>query len=57
MAVAQRLAAEGTHLMPADLAAPQSTLLHGGSGQWEEMLAVAQEIAALGVRCLPLAWM
>ena len=54
VAVAQRLAAEGAHLVLADLAAPPSTLLHGGSGQWEEMLAVAQEIAALGVRCLPL---
>jgi len=54
VAVAQRLAAAGAHLIIADLAAPPSTLLHGGSGQWEEMQAVTQEIAALGVRCLPL---
>ena len=54
VAVAQRLAADGAHLVIADLAAPPSALLHGGSGQWEEMQAAAQEVTTTGVRCLPL---
>ncbi len=52
MATAQHLAAAGAHVVLADLAAPPSTLQHGGAGQWEEMEAAAQELAAQGVRCL-----
>jgi len=54
VAVARQLAAAGAGIVLADLAAAPSTLLHGGAGQWEEMQAVAQQIEALGARCLPL---
>ena len=54
VAVARQLAAAGADIVLADLAAAPSPLLHGGAGQWEEMQAVAQQIEALGARCLPL---
>lgn len=54
VAVARQLAAAGAAIVLADLAAAPSTLLHGGAGQWEEMQTVAQQIEALGARCLPL---
>ena len=53
-AVARRLAECGAHVVIADLCAPPSDLPHGGSGQWEEMVAIAQEIEELDVRALPL---
>jgi meso-butanediol dehydrogenase/(S,S)-butanediol dehydrogenase/diacetyl reductase len=53
-AIARRLAAGGAHLVLADLCAPPSDLPHPGSGQWEELAAVAAEVEAMGVRALPL---
>jgi len=37
-----------------DICTPPTELPHAGSGQWEELAAVAQEIKALGVQALPL---
>jgi len=53
-AVAKRLAQGGAQVVLADLCAPPTDLPHGGSGAWEELTAVADEIEALGVRGLPL---
>jgi NAD(P)-dependent dehydrogenase (short-subunit alcohol dehydrogenase family) len=53
-AVARRLAQDGADVILADLCAPPTDLPHAGSGRWEELSAVAGEIQALGVRCLPL---
>lgn len=52
-AVARRLAQDGADVVLADLCAPPTELLHAGSGRWEELSAVAGEVEALGVRCLP----
>ncbi len=52
-AIARRLAQEGAHIVLADLAAPPKGPLNPGGGTWEEMQTMAQEIEALGVRCLP----
>jgi NAD(P)-dependent dehydrogenase (short-subunit alcohol dehydrogenase family) len=53
-AVARRLAQAGAHVVAADLCAPPTDLPHGGSGQWEELLAVTREVEGQGVRSLPL---
>jgi NAD(P)-dependent dehydrogenase (short-subunit alcohol dehydrogenase family) len=53
-AVARRLGHDGAHVVLADLCAPPTELPHAGSGRWEELSAVAGEVQALGVRCLPL---
>jgi NAD(P)-dependent dehydrogenase (short-subunit alcohol dehydrogenase family) len=53
-AVARRLAQDGADVVVADLCAPPTDLPHGGSGRWEELAAVAEEVQALGVRGLPL---
>lgn len=52
-AIVRRLAAGGAHLVLADLCAPPSDLPHPGSGQWDELAAVAAEVEALGTRALP----
>jgi meso-butanediol dehydrogenase/(S,S)-butanediol dehydrogenase/diacetyl reductase len=52
-AVARRLAAGGADVVVSDLCAPVSNLLNAGSGQWEELQAVAAEVATVGVRALP----
>ena len=53
-AVALRLARDGAHVVVGDICAPPSELPHAGSGQWEELAAIAEEIESLGVRGLPL---
>jgi NAD(P)-dependent dehydrogenase (short-subunit alcohol dehydrogenase family) len=52
-AVARRLARDGAHVIVGDLCAPPSDLPHPGSGQWEELRAIAGEIESLGVQALP----
>ncbi len=52
-AVALRLARDGAHVVVGDICAPPSDLPHAGSGQWEELAAIAEEIESLGVRGLP----
>ena len=52
-AVALRLARDGAHVVVGDICAPPSELPHAGSGQWEELAAIAEEIESLGVRGLP----
>ncbi len=52
-AVARRLAENGAHVILGDLCAPPSDLPNAGGGRWEEMVAISQEIASLGVRSLP----
>jgi NAD(P)-dependent dehydrogenase (short-subunit alcohol dehydrogenase family) len=53
-AVALQLARDGAHIVVGDICASPSDLPHAGSGQWEELVAIAREIEALGVRSLPL---
>ncbi len=53
-AVALRLARDGAHVVVGDICAPPSELPHAGSGQWEELATIAEEIESLGVRGLPL---
>lgn len=53
-AVARRLAEDGAHVVVSDICAPPTELPHGGSGQWEEMVAIASEIESYGVQSLPL---
>jgi NAD(P)-dependent dehydrogenase (short-subunit alcohol dehydrogenase family) len=52
-AVALELARNGTHVVVGDICAPPTELLHAGCGEWEELLAIAGEIGAWGVRALP----
>ncbi len=49
-AVARRLAQAGARVVIGDICAPPSDLPHAGSGQWEELEAIAGEIKALPVR-------
>ena len=51
-AVARRLAQDGAHVVVGDICAPPTDLPHAGSGQWEELTAIAGEIESLGVRSL-----
>ena len=53
-AIARQLARCGAHIVLADICAPPTDLPHGGSGQWEELVALAQEIESLGVQSRPL---
>lgn len=53
-AVARRLAQDGAHVVIADICASPTDLPHAGSGQWEELSAIAEEIEALGGQALPL---
>jgi len=52
-AIARHLAQDGAHVVVGDICAPPTDLPHGGSGQWEELVAIAGEIESLGVRSLP----
>lgn len=52
-AVAKRLARDGADLVVADICAPPTELAHAGSGQWEELEAIAREVGELGVRSVP----
>jgi NAD(P)-dependent dehydrogenase (short-subunit alcohol dehydrogenase family) len=52
--VARRLAHDGAHVVVGDICASPTDLPHAGSGQWEELSAIAEEIEALGGRALPL---
>ena len=51
-AVARRLARDGAHIVLSDICAPPTELPHAGSGQWEEMVSLAQEIEGLGVHAV-----
>jgi len=53
-AVARRLAQDGAHVVVGDICASLTDLPHAGSGAWEELSALAEEIESLGVRALPL---
>jgi meso-butanediol dehydrogenase/(S,S)-butanediol dehydrogenase/diacetyl reductase len=52
-AVVRRLAQDGAHVVLGDICAAPTDLPHAGSGQWEELVAIAGEVEALGVRALP----
>ncbi|MGD8488055.1 MAG: SDR family NAD(P)-dependent oxidoreductase [Anaerolineae bacterium] len=52
-AVARRLAQDGAHVIIGDICAPPTDLPHAGSGQWEELQAIADDLQARGVRSLP----
>jgi len=51
-AIARGLAAAGAHVAVSDLCAAPTELPHGGNAAWEELTAVAQELASSGVRSL-----
>jgi NAD(P)-dependent dehydrogenase (short-subunit alcohol dehydrogenase family) len=53
-AVARRLAEDGAHVVIGDICAPPTDLPHAGSGQWDELVAIAAEIETLGRQALPL---
>ena len=53
-AVARRLARDGAHVVVADICESPSELTHAGSGTWEDLTVVAEEVSALGVQGLPL---
>jgi len=53
-AVARRLGQDGADVAVADLCAPPTDLPHAGNGQWEELAALAGDVQAMGVRCVPL---
>jgi NAD(P)-dependent dehydrogenase (short-subunit alcohol dehydrogenase family) len=52
-AVARRLAQDGAHVVMGDICAPPTDLPHAGSGAWEEVVTLAQEVKTLGVEALP----
>jgi meso-butanediol dehydrogenase/(S,S)-butanediol dehydrogenase/diacetyl reductase len=52
-AIGMRLAREGANVVVGDICAPVTDLPNPGTGQWEELEAVAEEIESLGVRSLP----
>ncbi len=52
-AVARRLAQDGAHVVIGDICASPTELPHAGSGKWEELVAIAEEIEAMGVRAIP----
>jgi NAD(P)-dependent dehydrogenase (short-subunit alcohol dehydrogenase family) len=52
-AVGLELARCGAHIVAGDICAPPTDLPHAGCGQWEELVAVTDEISALGVKGLP----
>jgi NAD(P)-dependent dehydrogenase (short-subunit alcohol dehydrogenase family) len=53
-AVARRLAEAGAHVVVGDICAAPTSLAHAGNARWEQLVAVAAEIEALGVRALPM---
>ena len=54
-AIALRLAREGAHVAVVDLCRGRPDLPREKFGQWDELSAVADRVAALGVRALPIA--
>jgi len=52
-AIAMRLAREGAHVIVGDICKPPSELPNAGSGAWEELSGIAEEISSLGVRGIP----
>jgi NAD(P)-dependent dehydrogenase (short-subunit alcohol dehydrogenase family) len=54
-AIALRLAREGAHVAVVDLCRDRPDLPREKFGQWDELKAVADRVAALGVRALPIA--
>ena len=53
-AIARQLARDGAHVVLSDICAAPADLPHGGNAAWDELTAVAAEIAAFGVQSLPL---
>jgi len=51
-AVARRLSQDGAHVVVADICKSPTDLTHAGSGTWEELSTVAEQITALGVQGL-----
>ncbi len=51
-AIGMRLAREGANVVVGDICAPVTDLPNPGTGQWEELVAVAKEIESFGVRSL-----
>lgn len=52
-AVALRLAQDGVHVAIGDICVPPTDLPHTGSGEWEELAALAVKIKSVGVQSLP----
>jgi meso-butanediol dehydrogenase/(S,S)-butanediol dehydrogenase/diacetyl reductase len=52
-AVARKLARDGAHVVIGDICAAPTKLPHAGSGNWEELAAIAAEIESLGVKAIP----
>lgn len=53
-AIGRRLAQAGAQVAVSDLCAAPTDLPHGGNAAWEELTAVAEDIAAQGVTGLPI---
>jgi NAD(P)-dependent dehydrogenase (short-subunit alcohol dehydrogenase family) len=53
-AIARKLAERGAHAVLSDICASPSELPHGGNAGWEELTAVAQQIADSGVQAVPI---
>ncbi len=52
-AIAHRLAREGAHVVIADLTEAPEAGVHPGTGTWETLQAIARDVQALGVQCVP----
>jgi len=52
-AVAKRLARDGADIVVGDICAPPTELAHAGSGRWEELESIAEEICESGGQSLP----
>ena len=52
-AIGMRLAREGANVVVGDVCAPVTDLPNPGTGQWEELVTVAEKIESLGVQSLP----
>lgn len=53
-AIARYLAQAGTHVAVSDLCAAPTELPHGGNAAWDELVAVSESVAALGVESMPI---
>jgi NAD(P)-dependent dehydrogenase (short-subunit alcohol dehydrogenase family) len=52
-AIGMRLARDGANVVVGDVCAPVTDLPNPGTGQWEELVTVAEKIESLGVQSLP----
>jgi NAD(P)-dependent dehydrogenase (short-subunit alcohol dehydrogenase family) len=52
-AIGMRLAREGANVVVGDVCVPVTDLPNPGTGQWEELVTVAEKIESLGVQSLP----